>query len=163
MINNQFLLYQTVQAYQADVLNNNIKPSSIAFVVEDGTVRTHGFKFGGKYVESDNLLDYIRKDELQDYSPTPEEQGIHLSEYVRKSEIGQYIPEIPESGDNKKHVFLTQAQYDDLGEYERNTIYFIVESAIDEATDYQFGGRFPLIFGGPQTNNTEQSEESDNT
>lgn len=92
-------------------------------------MRTHGFKFGGKYVESDDLLDYIRKDELQDYIPTP--------------------PEIPESGDNKKHVFLTQAQYDDLGEYERNTIYFIVESAIDEATDYQFGGRFPLIFGGP--------------
>ena len=117
MINNQFLLYQTVQAYQADVLNNNIKPTSIAFVVEDGTVRTHGFAFGGKHEDSDN----------------------------------------------KKHVFLTKAQYNALAEYERDTIYFIVESAIDEATDYQFGGRFPLIFGGQQTNNTEQSQESDNT
>lgn len=101
-------------------------------------MRTHGFKFGGKYVESDDLLDYIKK-----------------------SEIEQYIPEIPESGDNKKHVFLTKAQYDALEEYERDTIYFIVESAIDEATDYQFGGRFPLIFGSPQTN--IQSDESDNT
>ena len=115
MINNQFLLYQTVQAYEADVLNNNIKPTSIAFVVEDGTVRTHGFAFGGKHEDSDN----------------------------------------------KKHVFLTKAQYNALQEYERDTIYFIVESAIDEATDYQFGGRFPLIFGNPQTNT--QSDESDNT
>ena len=115
MINNQFLLYQTVQAYQADVLNNNIKPTSIAFVVEDGTVRTHGFAFGGKHEDSDN----------------------------------------------KKHVFLTQEQYSALEEYERNTIYFIVESAIDEATDYQFGGRFPLTFGSPQTNT--QSDESDNS
>lgn len=81
MIDNQFLLYKTLDAYRADV--NNIKPTSIVFVVEDGTVRTHGFVFGGQDVKQGDLQSYVKKDE-----------------------IAQYIPEQPIVG-NKKHVFLT--------------------------------------------------------
>ena len=121
MIDKQFLLYRTVEAYEADVAAGKVRPTSIAFIDADRTIRTQGLIFGG----------------------TP----ANLTEYIR-NEVDQYISGQPIAGD-KKHVFLTQAQYDDLGEYERNTIYFIVESAIDEATDYQFGGRFPLIFGDP--------------
>ena len=126
MINNQFLLYRTLAAYQADV--NNIKPTSIVFVVEDGTVRTHGFVFGGKFVDPDDLADYIRKDE-----------------------IAQYIPEQPVVGD-KKHVFLTQEEYDALEEYEKDTIYFILEPAEPQYENNQFGGAFPLQFGNADTN-----------
>lgn len=117
MIDNQFLLYQTLDAYRADV--NNIKPTSIVFVVEDGTVRTHGFVFGGQDVKQGDLQSYVKKDE-----------------------IAQYIQEQPTVGGDKKHVFLTQGEYDALEEYDRDTIYFILESA--EYTSSQFGGRFPI-------------------
>jgi hypothetical protein len=135
MIDNQFLLYQTLDAYRADV--NNIKPTSIVFVVEDGTVRTHGFVFDGKCVKQDDLQDYAKKDDLQSYAKQND-----LQSYVKKDEIAQYIPEQPIVGGDKKHVFLTQSEYDALEEYDRDTIYFILESA--EYTSSQFGGRFPI-------------------
>lgn len=63
MINNQFLLYRTLDGYRNDA--ENIKPESIVFVVEDGTVRTHGFVFGGRStIDQDDLVDYVRKDEI---------------------------------------------------------------------------------------------------
>lgn len=121
MIDKQFLLYRTVEGYEADVTAGKVKPTSIAFIDADRTIRTQGLIFGG----------------------TP----ANLTEYIR-NEVDQYISEQPIAGD-KKHVFLTQSQYDALEEYDSDTIYLIIESADDEQ-DYennQFGGRFPLHFG----------------
>lgn len=139
MIDNQFLLYKTLDAYRADI--NNIKPTSIVFVVEDGTVRTHGFVFDGKCVKQDDLQDYAKKDDLQSYAKQND-----LQNYVKKDEIAQYITEQPIVG-NKKHVFLTQGEYDALEEYDRDTIYFILESANDDAYGSKFGDAFPFRFG----------------
>lgn len=66
-----------------------------------------------------------------------------MADYIRKDEIAQYIPEQPVVGD-KKHVFLTQEEYDALEEYEKDTIYFILEPAEPQYENNQFGGAFPL-------------------
>lgn len=68
-----------------------------------------------------------------------------MTDYVR-NEIDQYISEQPIAGD-KKHVFLTQSEYDALEEYDRDTIYFILESANDDAYGSKFGDAFPFRFG----------------
>lgn len=119
MIDKQFLLYRTVGAYEADVANGKVKPTSIAFIEADRTIRTQGLIFGGTPA---NLTDYVR------------------------NEIDQYISEQPIAGD-KKHVFLTQSEYDALEEYDRDTIYFILESANDDAYGSKFGDAFPFRFG----------------
>lgn len=97
MIKNQLLIFRTVAQYERASVN----PDSIAFVVEDGTIRTHNFTFGGK----------------------------------SKNE-----------GD-KKHVFLTQEEYDALEEYDENSIYFILEPGEDDPiyTMWVFDGLFPVI------------------
>lgn len=154
MINNQFLLYKTLDAYREDV--QNIKPTSIVFVVEDGTVRTHGFVFGGNSIDPEELTDYVRKDEIQSYIPSSDEPDFDITQYVRKDEIAQYVPQQPITGDNKKHVILTRAQYNALDEYDEDTIYFILGTA-EESLDYannQFGGRFPLYFGSDRLGQT---------
>lgn len=40
MIDKQFLLYRTVEGYEADVAAGKVKPTSIAFIDADRTIRT---------------------------------------------------------------------------------------------------------------------------
>lgn len=50
-----------------------------------------------------------------------------------------------------KHVFMTQAKYDALQSYERNTIYFIWDGEDDEdENESGFPETFPITFGGTQ-------------
>ena len=73
---------------------------------------------------------------------------VDLSDYVKKDEVAQYIPEQPVAGDDKKHVFLTQDEYNALQEYEDNTIYFVLEgSGGNTNRGWRFGGTFPITFG----------------
>lgn len=46
--------------------------------------------------------------------------------------------------DSIKHLFMTQAEYDALESYERDTLYFIVEHSESHS---HFGDTFPLILG----------------
>ena len=108
MIEQQFLIFKTARQYYTAVTKKQIKHTSIAFVVEDGTIRTHGFTFGGKSSGGDHF-----------------------------------------EGD-KKHVFLTQDEYDALEEYDENALYFILESGeeddpIPPVTGWVFDGYFPVI------------------
>lgn len=48
--------------------------------------------------------------------------------------------------DNIKHIFLTKDEYDALTEYERDTIYFILEPETP-VNGWTFGGTFPITFG----------------
>ena len=122
MIDKQFLLYRTVEAYEADVAAGKVRPTSIAFIDADRTIRTQGLIFGGTPA---NLTDYIR------------------------NEVDQYISEQPIAGD-KKHVFLTQDEYDALEEYDNDTVYFILEGSGDNTNSgWRFGGTFPIVFGSP--------------
>lgn len=60
-----------------------------------------------------------------------------------------------------KHIFITQEDYDNLEEYERNALYFIVpaEAILPEEEPkpphWGFGGQFPLQFGSPPEENTD--------
>lgn len=44
--------------------------------------------------------------------------------------------------ESTKHVFLTQEEYDSLEEYEKDTIYFILEPEV--ASSWVFGSEFPI-------------------
>jgi predicted nucleic acid-binding Zn-ribbon protein len=46
--------------------------------------------------------------------------------------------------DSIKHLFMTQAEYDALESYERDTLYFILETSESHS---HFGDTFPLILG----------------
>jgi hypothetical protein len=136
-IDNKFLIFRTLAGYER--AKDMIKESSIVFVIENRSIYTHGVRFGG---ESVDLSDYVTDDDLSDY--------------IKKDEIDQYIPQQPSAGDNKKHIFLTQDEYDDLdGEYEENAIYFILqdgqggETPTEQEDEYgtSFGDRFPFKFG----------------
>ena len=94
-IDNKFLIFRTLAGYER--AKDMIKESSIVFVIENRSIYTHGVRFGG---ESVDLSDYVTDDDLSDY--------------IKKDEIDQYIPQQPSAGDNKKHIFLTQDEYDDL-------------------------------------------------
>lgn len=69
MIERQFLIFKTANQYNKAVARGDIKPTSIAFVVEDGTIRTHGFTFGSKG-EADKKHVFITQeayDALEEY------------------------------------------------------------------------------------------------
>lgn len=69
MIERQFLIFKTANQYNKAVARGDIKPTSIAFVVEDGTIRTHGFTFGSKG-EADKKHVFITQeayDSLEEY------------------------------------------------------------------------------------------------
>lgn len=69
MIERQFLIFKTANQYNKAVARGDIKPTSIAFVVEDGTIRTHGFTFGSKG-EADKKHAFITQeayDALEEY------------------------------------------------------------------------------------------------
>lgn len=55
-------------------------------------------------------------------------------------------PEPGHSGDSIKHLFMTQAEYDALESYEKDTIYFILEYTTRSAS--RFGDTFPFVLGG---------------
>ena len=55
--------------------------------------------------------------------------------------------------DSVKHVFITQAEYDALETYERNTLYLIVEYHNTEKPGSHFGDTFPFVLGGDSNSN----------
>ena len=69
MIERQFLIFKTANQYNKAIARGDIKPTSIAFVVEDGTIRTHGFTFGSNG-EGDKKHAFITQeayDALEEY------------------------------------------------------------------------------------------------
>ena len=66
----------------------------------------------------------------------------HGQYYASDNSEGDTPPIDPIIVEKTKHVFLTQEQYDSLEEYERNTIYFILEPEV--ASNWAFGGEFPI-------------------
>lgn len=50
----------------------------------------------------------------------------------------------PVSTDSVKHIFLTQSEYEELDNYEKDTLYLIIENS---GSGSRFGDSFPLILG----------------
>ena len=67
------------------------------------------------------------------------------------------------NGDGFKHVVLTQSQYDQLAAYARNTIYFIVESNIEDTTVWRLGDNLPIILSGQDTNSETRPDQEQDT
>jgi hypothetical protein len=58
MINKQYLIYNTIAAYEAAWAAGEISQESIVFVIEDRTIRTHGETFGNG-VKDDEIANLI--------------------------------------------------------------------------------------------------------
>lgn len=65
-----------------------------------------------------------------------------------EQELAERITHVEENPgtpkDSIKHIFMTQAEYDALESYERDTLYFILEPS---ESQFHFGDTFPLILG----------------
>lgn len=47
-INNKFVIYKTIAAFEKDVVKGKIQEDSIVFVIEDRSIHTHDLEFGNR-------------------------------------------------------------------------------------------------------------------
>lgn len=88
-----------------------------------------------KFAQVEQFLESISDSELY---------GIISQIISLQEQINQLSGSGTISSDGIKHTILTQAEYNNLTEYENNTIYFIVNQTENTWT---FGGEFPITFG----------------
>lgn len=63
-------------------------------------------------------------------------------------EVERRLESIEQGKDKFKHQLITQAKYDALTSYEKNTIYLIIDFSEETSV---FGDTFPFILGGPSS------------
>lgn len=80
----------------------------------------------GEWIRTDKHYD-IMHSELTEADLEPYATKDELSEYVKIEDIENYIPST-DTHNCPNHVFLTQAQYDALQEYDDNTLYMILDN-----------------------------------
>ena len=71
--------------------------------------------------------------------------------YVTYDDL-EYLLEMMSSGTGTinipKHIILEEEEYNELAEYQRNALYFVLEPQEEqEETNWTFGGTFPITFG----------------
>lgn len=74
---------------------------------------------------------------------TIEQQQDIIESLQNKIQTLEQDVEEAKNSEKTKHIFITQQEYDELGVYDKNTLYIIIEN--EEGS--KFGDNFPLILG----------------
>lgn len=91
-----------------------------------------------------NLEEYVQQIQQQMNLLEQVQQQINLLQQ-KQLQLQEYITQLQNS--EQKHIILSQSQYDNLGTYEKDVIYLILEDeeSIINNTNWRFGDGLPII------------------